>query len=113
MLHALSRPGVLFAVARDRNGQAVGCGAIVIEDGFGEIKRMYTDPRVRGRGVGRRLLDSLEAEARARGCREFALETGYLQAQALLLYARSGYQRCGPFGAYAESPDSVFMRKRA
>jgi len=30
----------------------------------------------------------------------------------LALYARSGYERCGPFGKYAGDPLSVFMRKR-
>jgi hypothetical protein len=36
---ALSRPNVLFAVARDERGAAVGCGAIVLEAGYGEVKR--------------------------------------------------------------------------
>jgi putative acetyltransferase len=112
-LDALSRPNVLFAVARDANGMAMGCGAIVVEAGVGEIKRMYTEPRVRGKGVGRRLLAFLEAEARARGCSSFVLETGYLQAAALLLYAQAGYEPCGPFGSYTEDPNSVFMRKPA
>src|SRR4051812_15717772 len=112
-LDALSRPDVLFAVARDARGGAVGCGAIVVEGDLGEVKRMYTDPRARGQGVGQGLLAFLEAEARARGCREFALETGYLQAEALRLYARAGYERCGPFGSYTDDPNSVFMRKAA
>ena len=43
-LIALSEPNVLFAVARDAHGQAVACGAIVIEAAYGEIKRMYTSP---------------------------------------------------------------------
>lgn len=31
--------------------------------------------------------------------------------QALLLYERLGYPRCGPFGAYPDDPLSVFMEK--
>lgn len=107
----LSRPNVLFAVARDARGRALACGALVLEATYGELKRMYTDPAARGRGVARALLAFLEAQARARGCGCFRLETGYLQAEALALYERCGYVRRGPFGDYADDPNSVFMEK--
>jgi putative acetyltransferase len=110
-LAALSAPNVLFAVARDTEGEAVACGAIVLGHAYGELKRMYTSPAQRGRGIGRALLDFLESEARARGCSRFALETGYLQPEAISLYLRCGYVRCGPFGDYIEDPNSVFMQK--
>ena len=29
-IETLAQPNVLFAVARDRNGNAIGCGAVVI-----------------------------------------------------------------------------------
>lgn len=111
-LAALTQPDVLFAVARDAGGVALGCGAMVVGAAYGEIKRMYTRPEARGLGIGRRLLDFLEQEAQARGCTLFRLETGYLQAEALHLYARCGYERRGPFGDYADDPLSVFMEKR-
>jgi putative acetyltransferase len=110
-LAALSAPNVLFAVVRDAEGLAVACGAIVLGDAHGELKRMYTSPPQRGRGIGRALLGFLESEARARGCTRFALETGYLQPEAISLYLRCGYLRCGPFGDYVEDPNSVFMQK--
>jgi putative acetyltransferase len=110
-LAALSQPNVLFAVARDDEGRAVGCGAIVLEPEYGEIKRMYTSPSQRGKGIARALLGFLERLAQGKGCKRFALETGYLQPEALSLYARCGYLRCGPFGAYTEDPNSVFMQK--
>ena len=109
---ALTRPNVLFAVARDAAGVALGCGAIVVGAGYGEVKRMYTRPEARGLGIGQRLLALLEREARARGCDLFRLETGYLQHEALRLYARCGYGRRGPFGDYIDDPLSVFMEKR-
>lgn len=112
-LQALLRPGVLFAVARDGAGAAVGCGAIVLQDGVGEVKRMYVVPAWRGRGLGRDLLVFLEAQARSLGCRSFVLETGYLQREAIALYERAGYERCGPFGDYVDDPHSVFLRKAA
>lgn len=108
---ALSAPNVLFAVARDEQGRAVACAAIVLEPEYGELKRMFTAPGFRGRGIEGRLLNFLEAEACARGCRSFALETGYRQSEAIAMYERLGYMRCGPFGNYPDDPNSVFMSK--
>ena len=110
---ALSQPNVIFAVARDASGQAVACGAIVIEPTYGELKRMFTLPSHRGQGIARELVQWLEAQAQARGCHLFMLETGYLQPEAIALYERLGYSRRGPFGPYTEDPNSVFMHKSA
>lgn len=112
-LNALDQPHVLFAVARSEQGVALGCGAMVLGADFGEVKRMYVRPEARGQGVARALLAFVEAEAVARGCTRFALETGPLQPEALALYARMGYEECGPFGDYPPGVHSVFMRKQA
>ncbi|MBW8843636.1 MAG: GNAT family N-acetyltransferase [Burkholderiales bacterium] len=111
-LGSLTQPNVVFAVARDATGRAVGCGAIVLSPEFGELKRLFVSPAARGQGLAQRLLAELEAEAVARGCRLLALESGPFQPEALRLYERFGFQRCGPFGDYADDPLSVFMQKR-
>lgn len=108
---ALSQPNVLFAVARTDLGLAVGCGAIVLEKSYGEIKRMFVRPEYRGLGIAKALLAFLENGAIDRGCRLFALETGISQPEALALYERAGYVYCEPFGDYLPDPFSVFMRK--
>jgi putative acetyltransferase len=108
---ALAQPNVIFAVARDSSGLAVACGAIVIEPAYGELKRMFTLPSHRDRGIARSLVQWLEAKALARGCHLFMLETGYLQPEAIALYEWLGYSRRGPFGPYTEDPHSVFMYK--
>lgn len=100
-----------FAVARDAQGQALGCGAVVLGGEHGEIKRMWVQPEARGQGVAQALLALLEAEARAAGCPSLVLETGPKQPEAIALYARQGFARCGPFGDYRDDPMSVFMRK--
>ena len=110
-LDALRRPNVLFAVARDAAGRAVGCGALVLEDGYGELKRMYVEPEQRGRGIARALLGFLEDAGAARGVHCYALETGNRQHEAIGMYARAGYATCEPFGDYLPDPHSVFMRK--
>lgn len=112
-IRVLSRENVLFAVVRVATGEAIACGAIVLQPEYGELKRMFTKPALRGRGVARALLAFLESEAQARGCNRFMLETGHLQPEALALYERCGYERRGPFGEYPEDPHSVFMAKHA
>ncbi len=110
-LASLKQANVLFAVARDEAAQAIGCGAVVLGAEAGELKRMYVHPRGRNRGAAKALLALLEAEARRAGCRLLRLETGPYQPEALGLYARHGYERCGPFGKYTNDPLSVFMHK--
>ena len=51
---------------------------------------MYVSPAERGKGLGRRLVAALEAEARALGVRRLVLETGVRQAAALGLYRAAG-----------------------
>ncbi|MBN3815781.1 GNAT family N-acetyltransferase [Paraburkholderia sp. Se-20369] len=110
-LASLKQANVLFAVARDSEGLAIGCGAVVLYPGFGELKRMYVSPRGRGQGVARKLMALLESRAINFGCTLLKLETGPYQHEALALYASAGYQRRGPFGDYANDPLSIFMQK--
>lgn len=110
-LAALTQPNVVFAVARDGEGRAVGCGAVVLSTEFGELKRLFVSPVARGQGLAQQLLARLEAEAVARGCGLLTLESGPFQPEALRLYERCGFERRGPFGGYADDPLSVFMQK--
>jgi putative acetyltransferase len=110
-LASLPQANVLFAVARDDVGQAVGCGAVVLYPEFGELKRLYVSPRGRGQGLGRKLLALLESRAVGSGCKLLMLETGPYQPEALALYASAGYESRGPFGNYQDDPLSVFMQK--
>jgi putative acetyltransferase len=112
-MDSLLQPNVLFAVARNPGGAAVGCAAIVLTPEFGEVKRMFVHPSARGQGVAQRLLGALETEALARGCRQFMLETGPSQPEAIGLYERLGYRVRGPYGGYPDDPLSVFMEKAA
>ena len=110
-LASLKHSNVLFAVARDSEGLAIGCGAIVLYAEFGELKRMYVSPRGRGQGVAKKLIALLESLATDVGCKLLKLETGPYQHEALALYASTGYERRGPFGNYTDDPLSVFMQK--
>lgn len=109
---ALGAPHVVFAVARTAEGEAMGCGAVVLGEQAGELKRMFVRPQCRGQGLAKAILSFLEGAAVQRGCMLLRLETGISQPEALSLYDRSGYLRRGPFDDYIDDPLSVFMEKR-
>lgn len=111
-LSGLEQDHVLFAVARDADGAAVGCGAVVLAGSSGELKRMFVRPAHRSQGVAARLLAALEAHAAARGCLCVQLETGPRQPDAIAFYGKHGYRLRGAFGSYPEHPLSVFMEKQ-
>jgi putative acetyltransferase len=108
---SLLQPEVTFIVARI-DGRALGCGAVVDSgEGWAEVKRMFVSPAARGRRLGRRLLEQIEAIAAERGATKLRLETGDRQPEALALYASSGFVEIGPFGKYGPDPLSIFMEK--
>ena len=71
---SMKQSNVLFAVARDSEGKTIGCGAIVLNPEFGELKRMYVSPRGRGHGVRKRMA-MLELRAVDSGCKVIGLDT--------------------------------------
>jgi len=101
-----------FLVARD-SGRAVGCGAIRLNDArTAEVKRMYVEPKQRGKGVGKAILASLEAAAQKIGARRLVLETGSHSPDALALYRGAGFTEIDCWGEYATSPTSVCLEKK-
>ena len=106
------RLGGVFLVGR-LNGRPVACGAIrPLEPAVAEVKRMYVEPDVRGRGFGRRILAALEERAKLAGFAATRLETGDRQPEALRLYELAGYQRVGHYGIYRDNVHSVCLEKR-
>ena len=110
-LDALRRPEARFFVARDTEGTALATGALVLHDDWAEIKRMWVEEAARGRGIARRVLNVLIAEAASAGVATLRLETGATSRAALALYEKTGFKRRGPFAGYRPDPLSVFMER--
>ena len=114
----LMAPEVSFFVARQA-GRVVGTGAArrmpaesaTGGQAYGEVKRMYVDPALRGRRLGVQLLRAIEDDLRDSGQALALLETGSDQAEAVRLYQRAGYTQRGPFGGYPDNGLSVFYGK--
>jgi ribosomal protein S18 acetylase RimI-like enzyme len=60
-----------------------------------EVKRMRVDPAFQRRGLGQRMLTTLEERARELGCRKLVLDTSTLQSAARALYLKNGYRETG------------------
>lgn len=103
---------IKHAVVAYENGKAVGCGAIKeIAPGAMEVKRMYTPPELRGRGIAVHVLNELEKWAAELGYQQCMLETGKKQPEAIALYTKCGYTIIPNYGQYAGIENSVCFQK--
>lgn len=92
----------------------IGCGMIrpyQEDDEIAEVKRVYVESAWRNRGVARKIMLALEAEARSLSFRKTLLETGVIQTAAIRLYESLGYRRRPCYGRYADDPLSVCFEK--
>jgi putative acetyltransferase len=79
---------------------------------YGEVKRMYVDPALRGQRLGSRLVQTIEDAMREQGLHLALLETGEAQREAVRLYQRCGFRRRAAFGGYPDNGLSWFFEKR-
>lgn len=110
-IEGLRSPDITFWTAW-QGDELLGCGALKELDAqHGEIKSMRTAAAHLGKRIGSKILAHIMEEAKRRSYSRLSLETGSMEAfaPARTLYARFGFEYQGPFGDYAEDPNSVFM----
>lgn len=96
-------PTGLFMVLLDDATTVAGGGFRRHAPGECEVKRMWTNPSYRRRGLAVRVLAALEEGAAAAGYRRLVLETGPLQPEAAALYTGRGYTRIEVYGRYPQA----------
>ncbi|WP_299175850.1 GNAT family N-acetyltransferase [uncultured Brevundimonas sp.] len=95
----------------EREGEAVGCCALIhIHDGF-EVSKMTVTPAARGLGLARRLLQACEEAARQAGAALLYLETNSALTPAIALYESFGFVHL-PARPTPYARADVFMEKR-
>ncbi|MEV6718592.1 GNAT family N-acetyltransferase [Lentzea sp. NPDC051208] len=100
----------VFLVA-SRDGNDVGClGMRFLDNGAGELTRMFVRVPFRGQGVASALLVAVEAEAKARGITTLRLDTRGDLVEARSLYAKHGFVEIAPYNA-AEYADHWFEKR--
>jgi GNAT superfamily N-acetyltransferase len=97
------------------SGQPVAGGGFRRHDHqTAELKRIWTSATHRRKGLGRRVLDELEAEIWRRGYTRIYLITGPRQPEAHALYRSAAYDPLFGTGATAEQlGDHQFEKRRA
>jgi len=106
----LSPPHGAFVVATS-DGEPVACGGVqTIGDRIGEVKRMWVHERLRGAGLGGRLLRHLESLSAELGHEVVRLDTNGTLTEAITMYGRAGYS---PIERYNDNPYAMhFFEKR-
>src|SRR5438034_9901943 len=105
-IEGLRSPDITFWSVWE-NDELLGCGALKeLDPQHGEIKSMRTASAHVRKSVAARLLTYILVEAKRRNYKRVSLETGSIAAfiPARRLYAKFGFEECGPFGDYAEDP---------
>ena len=108
----VSVPRSVFLVAR-RDGDAVGCGALVPMDEYSvEVKRMFVARESRGHGIATMILDELERLAREFDYDAMRLETGVKQPESIALYGKAGFYRIPNFPPFENDHSAVCFEKK-
>jgi ribosomal-protein-alanine N-acetyltransferase len=111
VLHAIRNPDTAVIVARDRRRLA-GFAIMHFGDAHAHLNLLAVAPAYRGRGLGRDLIDWLEACARTAGIFDLRLELRATNDAARAFYRTLGYIECGIVPAYyAGREDACRMRR--
>ena len=103
---------IKHAVVLYENQKPIGCGAIKEFDATAmEVKRMYTSPESRGKGIATKILSELEKWTEELSYGKCVLETGKKQPEAIQLYTKKGYKMIPNYGQYVGIENSVCFVK--
>lgn len=103
-------PTTTHALLRGPDGQALGVGRLHSSaDGQGQVRFMAVAPQAQGQGVGRQVLEYLEAAARVQGLTELVLQA---REQAVPFYERLGYTVVAPSHTLFGTILHFLMRKQ-
>ncbi len=103
---------IKYVIVAYENDKPNGCGAIKeYSQNAMEIKRMYTSPASRGKGIASKLLAELERWATELSYKKCILETGKKQPEAIALYKKNGYKLIPNYGQYTGVENSLCFEK--
>lgn len=106
-------PESRYYLVAEQASEVVGYAGLRAVPPEADVQTLAVAPAAQGRGVGRRLLDALLAEAARRGCTQVFLEVRSDNDPAAALYAARGFERIAlRHGYYGPGQDAVIMRRR-
>lgn len=102
-------PEPLCIVATDSEGNIVGGLTGHTHFGWLHIRKLAVVAQVQGRGCGKKLVETAEAAAKARGCGFAHVDTFTFQAPGF--YQKLGYEVVGSLDNYPYGHKRVYLRK--
>lgn len=89
--------GHFFGVLLDKDNQIVGTFALyTLSPEIAEIRKMYLTPSVRGKGLGRWMMQFLLKMAEEKAFKYIELETASCLKDAIVLYEKFGFKDVNP-----------------
>lgn len=101
---SLSFPHTHYRLIESETGETAGFTLVRAAPGEEELLLIAVIPACRGKGLGRRLLDAVLADARERGAERVFLEMRY-NNPAAKLYSAAGFEPIGHRRDYYRLPD--------
>ncbi len=104
--------GIIFLIMNE--DKAVGMGAMrKLEDGIGEVKRMFVKPDFQGKGYGKLMIVRLMDKARELGYRTLRLDTGRMLEAAVHIYKSAGFREIDKYPGTEShgGPGYIYMEK--
>lgn len=106
----LNRGGA-FEVIEDASGNLLGTiGLYPLDAETIELRKMYFDRKLRGRGVGKKMLERMIEKARALGFKRIYLETASVLKAAAALYEKYGFEPTTE-GIHSKRCDAAYFLK--
>lgn len=94
------------------NDKPVGCGAFKAYNNESvEVKRMFTYPKFRSKGIASKILKELENWSKEIGYKSCVLETGKRQTEAVAFYTKMNYEVMPNYGQYIGIDNSLCFKK--
>ena len=100
--------GLAF-VMRDEDGRIIAAAAGYSWAGIAELRQMWVDKPIRGKGYGRALLAAFIGEAEARGVRRIWVASYDFQAPRM--YEKSGFKRIAELKGFPDGHHNVILCK--
>jgi ribosomal protein S18 acetylase RimI-like enzyme len=97
------------SISLREKGKIVGGIVAQIFFGWMFVEFFWIDDKHRGRGLGQRLLEAAEAQARKKGVKNVYLDTFSFQAPGF--YKKLGYREFGRLKKYPAGHDRVWLTK--
>jgi GNAT superfamily N-acetyltransferase len=92
--------------------KAIGCGVFKkLNNNSVEIKRMFTLPETRGKGIATKILEALEIWAKELTYKSCVLETGKRMNYAVNFYSKNNYNLIPNYGQYKDVENSMCFKK--